>query len=87
MDAYEIILHGSLPDQMLCRMLEYPAASMSRCMPPANARFECGWCRCVGVLLSLSLFSPFQFQCFFVLAVVQGHYVMLTRAPHLEKCH
>lgn len=23
----------------------------------------------------------------FMLAVVQGHYVMLIRAPHLEKCH
>lgn len=35
--------------------------------------------------VQLTLFPPFDFI-FFVLSVIQGHYVMLMRAPHLEKC-
>lgn len=52
-------------------------------MPPVNA---CASVDGADVWVSCSLsFSPFQyFLCF---ALVQGHYVMLMRAPHLEKSH
>lgn len=43
--------------------------------------------RCVDVWVSFfSSSTVFNFSVF-MLAVVQGHYVMLIRAPHLEKCH
>lgn len=41
----------------------------------------------VWVSCSLFFFFPLSISMFFVLAVVQGLYVMLMRAPHLEKCH
>lgn len=37
------------------------------------------WVSCLPPSFSISVF--------FVLALVQGRYVMLMRAPHLEKCH
>lgn len=45
----------------------------------------CG-CPALSLLLFFFFSSQFHFQSI-VLAVVQGHYVMLIRAPHLEKCH
>lgn len=63
----------------------------SRFRPPAerraaNTSTTCSFLTwsCVGV--QLTLFTPFDFH-FFVLSVIQGHYVMLMRASHLEKCH
>lgn len=54
-------------------------------MPSVNARLsvdgEDVWVSCF-----LSFF-PISISVYFVLAVVQGHYVMLMRAPHVEKCH
>lgn len=54
-------------------------------MPPVNARLSVVG-EDVGVSCFLSFF-PISISVYFVLAVVQGHYVMLMRAPHVEKCH
>lgn len=67
-------------------MLKDPAASVSQCMPPVNVGLNVDGAD-VWVSRSPSLFFPISISVFFVLAVVQGHYVMLMRAPHLEKCH
>lgn len=50
------------------------------------SEYLCVYKKCwrVGVVFPSS--TVFNFSVF-VLAVVQGHYVMLIRAPHLEKCH
>lgn len=52
----------------------------------ANTSTTCSFLTlsCVGV--QLPLFTPFDFH-FFVLSVIQGLYVMLMKASHLEKCH
>lgn len=57
---------------------------------PMHASCECSfwvWMVQMCGCLALTLFFPISISVFFVLAVVRGHYVMLMRAPHLEKCH
>lgn len=78
---------------MCCvRMLQEPCSpvGVSGRMPPVNtARSVDGgyvWVSCSLSFLPI-LISMFFFFVFFVLAVIQGHYVILMRAPHLEKDH
>lgn len=90
MDTYEMTFLSLTSWSKAILNIEMPC-SWHEAMPASSeCSFEFGWCRCVGVLLFLSYFfffsSQFHFQSI-VLAVVQGHYVMLIRAPHLEKCH
>lgn len=61
-----------------------PIVGMSGCLSPVN------FAVCInGVDVWVSFFSSSTVfnSSVFMLAVVQGHYVMLIRAPHLEKCH
>lgn len=52
----------------------------------ADTRTTCSFL--VKVVWVSSLHSlPHLTSIFFVRSVIQGHYVMLMRAPHLEKCH
>lgn len=66
MDTYETTMRGLLLDETLCRMLKYPAASMSRCMPPVNARLSVDGAD-VWVSRSHSFFPHFNFSVFLCL--------------------
>lgn len=87
MDTYEMTFLSLTSWSKAILNIEMPCSW--RCLPPLNARLSLDgadvWVSC-SFSLTFFFSSQFHFQSI-VLAVVQGHYVMLIRAPHLEKCH